>query len=160
VHTRSRTRLVTLVDFADVLHDNLPLGLQVPRETDHSIDLVEHAKPPAHRVYRLSPAEEAPPRERLGGRCEVGKCIPRKTNKTKTRNEIVHNSRTFCHCFLCEITRNAHVTDIRLVGGRSRLIPSMLWTWSRNKAFVKRFGCGEKGHSRRVEQTFGLLPRI
>ena len=47
-----------LDEFADVFPDNLPLGLPVPRETDHFIDLVEHGKPPAHRVYRLSHAEE------------------------------------------------------------------------------------------------------
>ena len=50
--------LKLLDEFADVFPDNLPLGLPGPRETDHFIDLVEHAKPPAHRVYRLSTAGE------------------------------------------------------------------------------------------------------
>ena len=36
--------LKLLYEFADVFTDNLPLGLPVPRETDHSIDLVEHEK--------------------------------------------------------------------------------------------------------------------
>ena len=47
--------LKLLDEFADVFPDNLHLGLPVPLEIDHSIDLVEHAKPPAQRVYRLSP---------------------------------------------------------------------------------------------------------
>ena len=52
--TPYHTDILKLLDeFADVFPDNLPLGLPVPRETDHSIDLVENAKPPAHRVYCL-----------------------------------------------------------------------------------------------------------
>ena len=68
--------LKLLDEFADVFHDNLPLGLPVSRKTYHSIDLVEHAKPPAHRVYRLYPAEEIELKRQLGAYLQAGQIEP------------------------------------------------------------------------------------
>ena len=65
-----------LDEFADVFPDNLPLGLPGPRETDHSIDLVEHAKPPAHRVYRLSAEEEIQLKRQLEAYLQAGQIEP------------------------------------------------------------------------------------
>ena len=47
-----------LVEFSDVFPAKLPLGLPVTRPTDHRIDLVPEARPPSHRLYRMSPSEE------------------------------------------------------------------------------------------------------
>ena len=58
IHTPRLIQQV-LMKFRDVFPDDLPLGLPKSRETDHSIDLEENAKIPAHRIYRLSPAEDA-----------------------------------------------------------------------------------------------------
>ena len=63
-------------EFADVFPDELPLGLPVPRETDHTIDLIEGAKPPAHRVYRLSPAEDAELKKQLDAYLKAGQVEP------------------------------------------------------------------------------------
>ena len=65
-----------LEEFADVFPDELPLGLPVPRETDHTIDLIEGAKPPAHRVYRLSPAEDAELKKQLDAYLKAGQVEP------------------------------------------------------------------------------------
>ena len=46
-----------LQEFADVFHLKLPPGLPVNRVTDHRIDLIPD-KPPAHRLYRMSPEED------------------------------------------------------------------------------------------------------
>jgi len=48
------------------------LGLPFPRETDHSIDLVEHAKHPAHRVNRLSTAEVTELKRQLDAYLQAG----------------------------------------------------------------------------------------
>ena len=68
--------LMLLEDFADVFQDHLSLGIRVTCETDHFIDLVEHAKPPAHRVYRLSPAEETELKRQLEAYLQVGQIEP------------------------------------------------------------------------------------
>jgi hypothetical protein len=47
-----------LREFADVFPLKLPPGLPVNRVTDHRIDLVPDSKPPAHRLYRMSPEED------------------------------------------------------------------------------------------------------
>ena len=68
--------LKLLGDFADVFPDHLHLGLPVSRKTDHSIDLVEHAKPPAHWVYRLFTAEETELKRQLETYLQSGQIEP------------------------------------------------------------------------------------
>ena len=76
--TQSHTDILKLLDdFADVFPDNLPLGLPDPRETDHSIDLVEHAKP---RVYRLSTAEETELKRQLEAYLQAGQTEPARSH--------------------------------------------------------------------------------
>ena len=89
VHGKLVPKMVTIADntpeppvqaildeFADVFPDKLPLGLPVTRETDHTIDLVEGARPPAHRVYRLSPAEDAELKKQLDAYLQAGQIEP------------------------------------------------------------------------------------
>ena len=45
-------------EFANVFPLKLPPGLPVNRVTDHRIDMVPDAKPPAHQMYRMSPEED------------------------------------------------------------------------------------------------------
>ena len=47
-----------LQEFVDVFPLKLPPGLPVNRVTDHRIDLIPDSKPPAHRLYRMSPEED------------------------------------------------------------------------------------------------------
>jgi hypothetical protein len=42
-----------------VFPDNIPPGLPEARATDHTIDLLPNFRPPGHRVYRHSPADDA-----------------------------------------------------------------------------------------------------
>ena len=65
-----------LMEFRDVFPDDLPLGLPKSRDTDHSIDLEENAKIPAHRIYRLSPAEDAELQKQLTAYLAAGQIEP------------------------------------------------------------------------------------
>ena len=47
-----------LQEFVDVFPLKLPPGLPVNRVTDHRIDLIHDSKPPAHRLYMMSPEED------------------------------------------------------------------------------------------------------
>ena len=47
-----------LQEFVDVFPLKLPPVLPVNRVTDHRIDLIPDSKPPAHRLYRMSPEED------------------------------------------------------------------------------------------------------
>ena len=38
--------------------EQLPLTLPEQRDTDHRIELVDGAKPPAHCIYRMTPEQE------------------------------------------------------------------------------------------------------
>ena len=63
-----RNILKLLDDFADLFPYNLPLGLPVPRETNHSIDLVEHANP--RRI--VATARETEPKRQLEDDLQAG----------------------------------------------------------------------------------------
>ena len=65
-----------LREFADVFPEKLPLGLPVSRETDHTIDLEEGARPPAHRIYRMSPSEEVELRKQIAVYLAAGQIEP------------------------------------------------------------------------------------
>ena len=65
-----------LAEFADVFPESLPLGLPVVRETDHTIDIEPGARPPAHRIYRMSPFEEQELRKQLDVYSAVGQIEP------------------------------------------------------------------------------------
>ena len=67
---------ILLEQFRDVFPDQLPYGLPKQRETDHTIDLEPHAKPPAHRLYRLSPAEDEELRKQLTAYLLAGQIEP------------------------------------------------------------------------------------
>ena len=45
-------------EYADLLPCTLPAGLPPSRKTDHAIKLTPGARPPARRIYRMSPKEE------------------------------------------------------------------------------------------------------
>ena len=72
-----------LAKFADVFPEELPLGLPPARPTEHRIDLVEGARPPSHRIYRLCPAELAQLKKQLA-------------EYLKASAEPVWGWRTFC----------------------------------------------------------------
>ena len=54
-----------LREFSDVSPPKLLLGLPAVRSTDHAIELEPGSRPPAHRVYRLSPKELAELKQQL-----------------------------------------------------------------------------------------------
>ena len=62
--------------FADVFTAYLPLGLPVARATDHRIDLQPSSKPPAHRIYRMAPAEDAELKKQLDAYLAAGQIEP------------------------------------------------------------------------------------
>ena len=64
------------MEFRNVFPDDLQLGLPKSRETDHSIDLEENANIPAHRIYRLSPAEDAELQKQLTAYLAAGQIEP------------------------------------------------------------------------------------
>ena len=61
-----------MLEFQDVFPASLPKGLPVARPTDHRIDLLPDTRPPAHRVYRMSPAEEVELKSQLDKYLEAG----------------------------------------------------------------------------------------
>ena len=65
-----------LCKFGVVISDKLPLGLPVGRETDHTIDLEEGARPPTHQIYRMSPAKEIESRKQLDAYLAAGQIEP------------------------------------------------------------------------------------
>ena len=59
-------RLVKLNrEFADISPEKIQEGLPVTRPTDHRIDLKAGTKPPAAKLYRMSPAEDAEMQKQL-----------------------------------------------------------------------------------------------
>ena len=65
-----------LYSYADLFPPQLPLGLPASRATDHRIDLVEDHRIPAHRIYRMSPAEEIELKTQLDGYLAAGQIEP------------------------------------------------------------------------------------
>ena len=59
----------------DVFPPKLPLSLPVERETDHRVDLIEGSKPPAHRIYRMSPLEELALKKQLDDYLAAGQIV-------------------------------------------------------------------------------------
>ena len=53
-----------------------PLGLPPYSPTDHRIDLEPGAQPPAHRIYRMSPPEEAELKKQLEVYLSAGQIEP------------------------------------------------------------------------------------
>ena len=64
--------------FPDVFPDRLPLHLPKQRETDHRIDLVSDAKPPAHRIYRMSPLQDDALKKQLDAYIAAGHIVKTK----------------------------------------------------------------------------------
>ena len=67
---------ILVEQFSDVFPEHLPYGLPKQRDTDHTIDLEPTAKPPAHRIYRLSPAEDAELKKQLEEYLRAGQIEP------------------------------------------------------------------------------------
>ena len=65
-----------LREFEDVFPVKLPLGLPVSRETDHTIDLEDGARPPANQIYIMSPSEEVELRKQLDAYLAAGQIEP------------------------------------------------------------------------------------
>ena len=61
-----------LAEFADVIPPTLPLVLPPSLERDSTIDLELGVKPPAHRKYRMSPAEEKELKSQLDAYLKAG----------------------------------------------------------------------------------------
>ena len=68
--------IALLQEFQDVFPDTIPLGLPPQREGDHSIDLEENDKPPAHRIYCMAPAELQELRAQLDVYIKAGQIEP------------------------------------------------------------------------------------
>ena len=64
--------LQLLTEFADVFPESLPLGLPPQRSFEHEIDLEPGSRRPAHRLYRLSPAEDLELRTQLTAYLQAG----------------------------------------------------------------------------------------
>ena len=65
-----------LSKFQDIFPENLPLGLPAERATDHAIDIIPGARPPGHRIYRMSPAEDAELKKQLDAYLAAGQIEP------------------------------------------------------------------------------------
>ena len=61
-----------LAEFGDVMPSELPKSLPPHRATDHKIDLVPGAKPPAKAPYRMCPSELADLRKQLTKLLDAG----------------------------------------------------------------------------------------
>ena len=71
--TKPPPEIQTVVEeFQDVFPTKLPNNLPPERITDHRIDLVDNAKPPNHRIYRLAPKEDAELRSQLQTYLQAG----------------------------------------------------------------------------------------
>ena len=64
--------------FPDVFPDRLPLHVPKQRETDHRIDLVSDAKPPAHRIYSMSPLQDDAIKKQLDAYIAAGHIVKTK----------------------------------------------------------------------------------
>ena len=65
-----------LDSFQDVFPESLPHGLPPSRPTDHKIEIIPGSKPPGHRVYRMTQAEEAELKTQLASYLELGHIRP------------------------------------------------------------------------------------
>ena len=65
--------------FADVFPSELPLGLPVSRTTDHRIELEVGSRPPAHRIYRMAPAEDLELKKQLDAYLKADQIEPAKS---------------------------------------------------------------------------------
>ena len=52
------------------------LGLPAERETDHAIDIMPGARPPGHRIYRMSPAEDVELKKQFDAYLAAGQIEP------------------------------------------------------------------------------------
>ena len=62
--------------FPEVFSAKLPDGLPPQRDTDHKIEIVPGSKPPARRIYRMSPAEEMELKLQLEDHLRAGRLRP------------------------------------------------------------------------------------
>ena len=68
-----------LTEFADGFHDTISLWLPPSLEVDHTVDLELGARPPAHRVYRMSSAEETELKSQLDAYLQARQIDPAKS---------------------------------------------------------------------------------